>query len=117
MTFWLCELRVSMESVQASIISMWLALLPAALAAFYVRSRYALALAVLGSIIGQWLSPFVMVQFSPDATVRDRIIFHVAIDLPYAVAGALLFAFFGWWIDPNPQKRRPFKGKTPDGER
>jgi hypothetical protein len=98
-----------MEPWQASVVSVFLALVPAAIVAYCLRSRWFFLFAVAGSFAGQALSPFVMAEFGPDATALDRIISHAAIDLPYTITAALAFGPIGCWIDPNLRKRWPFK--------
>ena len=108
------ELTVAMDPLEASLVSMLLAPLPAALIALCLRSRLLFLFAICGSVIGQvLLSPLVTAEFVPEATVRDRIILHAVIDLPYATTGALLVGLFGWWMDPNLRKRWPFKKQRP----
>ena len=100
------------ESLEAFAVCSLLALLPAAITSFLLKSRWVFLFAFFGVLVGHFLAPSVTADFDHGTTSRDLILSDVAIDLPYVASSAMFFGLIGWCLDPRPDKRWPFKRES-----
>lgn len=99
-----------MESKESFLISIILPLIPAAVFAFILKSRWIFLFASAGSIVGQlFFSPAVMVDFGPEATERDFIITHVLHDLAATLTCAFIGGVIGYYLERKHFPQRPTK--------